>query len=55
MKKYVRGGYTFKKRGHLVSEKVVVHRNEFVLPRGVAPTRGQINQVKRRGGLWRKK
>jgi len=52
MKKYVKGGYTFRRR--LRSEKVIVHRNEFVLPRGVKPTVGQINQVKLRGGLWQK-
>lgn len=53
MKKYVKGGYTIRKR-KLWAEKVIVHRNEFVLPRGVKPTIGQINEVKARGGLWRK-
>lgn len=52
-RKYIKGGYTFRKP-KIRSENVIVHRNEFVLPRGVPPTHGQINAVKRRGGLWQK-
>lgn len=50
-RKFIKGGSTSKR---LKSEIVIVHKNEFVLPRGVPPTKNQVREVKRRGGLYKK-
>ena len=52
----MRGGALYKNHhhGHKVQKSVrcLLHEDEFVLPRGVKPTKSQIQQVKERHGKY---
>jgi hypothetical protein len=62
---YMRGGFTLRGKplyknhhhGNHVQKSVrcLLHPNEFVLPKGVEPTKKQIKQVKIRHGTYRRK
>lgn len=42
---------TFKKGGRIKrTGKAVLHKGEFILPKGVPPTKSQIKKVRKRGG-----
>lgn len=41
----------FKKGGRVCKTgKILAHKGEFILPKGVAPTKKQIDKVRKRGG-----
>jgi len=43
----------FKKGGRVKKNgKIIAHKGEFVLPRGVKPTTHQVKMVKKRGGRF---
>jgi hypothetical protein len=42
----------FKKGGRVKrTGKALVHKGEFILPKGVSPTKSQIKKVRKRGGI----
>lgn len=42
---------TFKKGGRIKrTGKAILHKGEFILPKGVHPTKSQIKKVRKRGG-----
>ncbi len=46
----------FKKGGRVKKNgKIIAHKGEFVLPKGVKPTTHQIKMVRKRGGFRKKK
>lgn len=46
----------FKKGGRVKKNgKIIAHKGEFVLPKGVKPTTHQIKMVRKRGGFAKKK